>query len=132
MIEIDYEKSNKDHAWDCLKSYITNTKIPDKQVIENYNNHWHIEEVFRISKIDLIISPSYHRLWHRLEVHICIAFTGYSIYKELKHILYKEKSNISIKKPAELIHNIYQITSTLPGSKHTKTRLLKMDEQQAE
>jgi len=47
-------------------------------------------------------------------------------------VLYKEKSNLSLKKAAELIHNMYQITYTLPKSKHTKSSLLKMDETQAE
>jgi transposase len=131
-IKIDYEKFNQDNAWDGLKGYITNTKITDKQVIENYKNLWHIEKAFRMSKTDLRIRPIYHRLRHRIEAHICIAFTAYSIYKELERILYKEKSNLSIKKAAELTHNMYQITYTLPESKHTKTRLLKMDKQQAE
>ena len=131
-IKIDYKKFSQDNAWDGLKGYITNTKIPDKQVIENYKNLWHIEKAFRMSKTDLRIRPIYHRLRHRIEAHICIAFTAYSIYKELERILYKEKSNLSLKKAAELTHNMYQITYTLPESKHTKTKLLKMDEQQAE
>lgn len=132
LIEIDYEKFNKDHAWDGLKGYITNTKIPDKQVIENYKNLWHIEKAFRMSKTDLRIRPIYHRLRHRIEAHICIAFTAYSIYKELERVLYKEKSNLSLKKAAELTHNMYQITYTLPESKHTKSKLMKMDDEQAE
>jgi len=37
-----------------------------------------------------------------------------------------------LKKAAELTHNMYQITYTLPDSKHTKTRLLNMDTEQAE
>ena len=131
-IKIDYKKFSQDNAWDGLKGYITNTKIADKQVIENYKNLWHIEKAFRMSKTDLRIRPIYHRLRHRIEAHICIAFTAYSIYKELERILYKEKSNLSLKKAAELTHNMYQITYTLPESKHTKTKLLKMDEQQAE
>lgn len=52
-IEIDYEKFNQDNAWDGLKGYITNTKITDRQVIENYKNLWHIEKAFRMSKTDL-------------------------------------------------------------------------------
>ena len=131
-IEIDYEKFNQDNAWDGLKGYITNTKISDKQVIENYKNLWHIEKAFRMSKTDLRIRTIYHRLRHRIEAHICIAFTAYSIYKELERVLYKEKSNLSIKKAAELTLNMYQITYTLPESKHTKSRLLKMDDEQAE
>lgn len=131
-IEIDYQKFNQDNAWDGLKGYITNTKIPDKQVIENYKNLWHIEKAFRMSKTDLRIRPVYHRLRNRIEAHICIAFTAYSIYKELERVLYKDKSHLSLKKAAELTHNMYQITYTLPESKHTKSKLLKMDDNQAE
>jgi len=131
-IRIDYEKFNRDSVWDGLKGYITNTKLSDKQVIDNYKKLWHIEKAFRMSKTDLRIRPIYHRLKHRIEAHICIAFTAYSIYKELERVLYKEKSNLSLKKAAELTHNMYQITYTLPESKHTKSKLLKMDEEQAE
>lgn len=131
-IKINYEKFDQDNAWDGLKGYITNSKITDKQVIENYKNLWHIEKAFRISKTDLRIRPIYHRLRHRIEAHICIAFTAYSIYKELERILYKQKSNLSLRKAAELTHNMYQITYTLPESKHTKSKLLKMDNEQAE
>ncbi|MDQ2719200.1 MAG: IS1634 family transposase [Bacteroidota bacterium] len=73
-IKIDYQKFNQDNAWDGLKGYITNTKISDKQVIENYKNLWHIEKAFRMSKTDLRIRPIYHRIRHRIEAHICIAF----------------------------------------------------------
>jgi len=131
MIEIDYEKFNADKCWDGLKGYITNTKLNDKQVMENYKNLWHIEKAFRMSKTDLRIRPIYHRLQSRIEAHICISFTAYCIYKELERILYKEKSMLSLKKAAEVTHNIYEISYTLPESKHTKSKLLKMDDEQA-
>lgn len=131
-IEIDYQKFNADKSWDGLKGYVTNTQLSGKQVIENYKNLWHIEKAFRMSKTDLRIRPIYHRLKHRIEAHICIAFTAYCIYKELERILYREKSRLSLKAAAELTHNMYQITYTLPESKHAKSRLLKMDEKQAE
>lgn len=131
-IEIDYEKFNQDKIWDGLKGYVTNTKLTDKKVIENYKNLWHIEKAFRMSKTDLRIRPIYHRLKHRIEAHICIAFTAYCIYKELERVLYLEKSSLSLKKAAELTHNMYQISYLLPESKHTKTQLLKMDDQQEE
>ena len=85
-----------------------------------------------MSKTDLRIRPIYHRLKHRIEAHICLSFTAYCIYKELERILYNEQSALSLKKAAELTHTMYQITYTLPESKHTKTTLLKMDDQQAE
>ena len=91
-----------------------------------------IEKAFRISKTDLRIRPIYHRLKHRIEAHICIAFTAYLIYKELERVLQKEKSSISVQKANELTHNMYQITYQLPDSKYEKTKLLNMDEKQAE
>jgi len=131
-VKIDYQKFEADKVWDGLKGYITNTNLTKLQVIENYNNLWHVEKAFRMSKTDLRIRPIYHRLKHRIEAHICISFTAYCIYKELERILYKEKSPLSLNHAAELTHNMYQITYTLPESKHTKSRLLKMDEQQSE
>ena len=80
LIEIDYEKFNADKCWDGLKGYITNTKLNDRQVMENYKNLWHIEKAFRMSKTDLRIRPIYHRLQSRIEAHICISFTAYCIY----------------------------------------------------
>ena len=131
-LEIDYNKYEKDAKWDGLKAYITNSKLSNEQIIENYGNLWYIEKAFRMSKTDLRMRPIYHRLKHRIEAHICIAFTAYSIYKELERVLYKEKSEMSLKKASELTHNMYQIIYTLPDSKHTKSKLLKMDDQQTE
>ena len=85
-----------------------------------------------MSKTDLRIRPIYHRLRDRIEAHICISFAAYCIYKELERVLYLEKSSLSLKKAAELTHNMYQLTYTLPDSKHTKSRLLKMDQDQIE
>jgi transposase len=131
-IEIDYEKYNHDQAWDGLKGYITNSKLNNEEVMQNYKNLWFVEKAFRMSKTDLRIRPIYHRLRDRIEAHICIAFTAYCVYKELERVLYQEKSTLSLKKASELTHNMYQITYNLPDSKHTKTRLLKMDEKQQE
>ena len=131
-IEIDYEKYDNDGRWDGIKGYLTNTKLSDKEVMENYRNLWQIEKAFRISKTDLRIRPIYHRIRNRIEAHICIAFTAYCILKELERVLYEEKSAISLKRATELTQNMYQITYTLPESKQTKSKLLNMDEEQAE
>jgi transposase len=131
-IEIDYQKYNQDKVWDGLKGYVTNTRLTDTAVMENYKNLWHIEKAFRMSKTDLRIRPIYHRLRNRIEAHICIAFTAYCVYKELERVLYLEKSTLSLRKAAELTHNMYQVKYTLPDSGYTKTRLLNMDAQQKE
>ena len=131
-ISIDMEKFEKDSCWDGLKGYLTNTKLDNQAVFDNYKELWQIEKAFRMSKTDLRIRPVYHHKRHRIEAHICIAFTAYCVYKELERVLYDNKSSLSLKQAAELTHNIYQIQYTLPESKHTKTMLLKMDEKQQE
>lgn len=132
LITLDYEKFEEDKKWDGLKGYITNSKLSKKQIVDNYNNLWHIERAFRMSKTDLRVRPIYHRLKHRIEAHICISFTAYSIYKELERVLHKEKSTLSIERAAELTHNMYQISYILPESKQAKSLVLKMDDEQAE
>ena len=132
MVELDDEKIKEDKKWDGLKGYMTNTKLTKKQIVDHYSNLWHIEKAFRMSKTDLRIRPIYHRLRHRIEAHICISFTAYSIYKELERVLHEEKSTLTIERAAELTHNMYQISYTLPESKQSKSRLLNMDDEQAE
>lgn len=131
-IEIDYNKFDQDKTWDGLKGYLTNAKLKDAEIINNYNNLWHIERAFRMSKTDLRIRPIYHRVRDRIEAHICISFTAYCIYKELERVLRQEESSLSVKKSAELTQNMYEITYTLPESKRTKSRLLRMDDKQSE
>ncbi|MBP8945389.1 MAG: transposase, partial [Paludibacteraceae bacterium] len=79
-----------DGRWDGIKGYLTNTRLSDEEVMENYKNLWQIEKAFRISKTDLCIRPIYHRIPNRIEAHICIAFTAYCILKELERITQKE------------------------------------------
>lgn len=129
-IQIDYSKTEQDKYWDGLKGYVTNTGLEGKEVIDNYNELWHIERAFRMSKTDLRIRPVYHRIKERIEAHICISFAAYSIYKELERALYSEKSLLSVKKAAEMTHNMYQITYKLPDAKTIETQILKMDEKQ--
>lgn len=129
-IKIDYEKFAQDSNWDGLKGYITNTRLNNQNVIENYSNLWQIEHAFRISKTDLRIRPIYHRLKHRIEAHICIAFTAYSIYKELDRLLKLEECPISVRRAAELTKRMYQISFVIPETKQTKNVVLKMSREQ--
>jgi len=131
-IKIDYQKFEQDTLWDGLKGQLTNTTLSNDMILENYRNLFHIERAFRMSKTDLRIRPIYHRLKHRIEAHICIAFTAYTIYKELERVLKEEKSSLSLKTASEITHNMYQITYLLPQSKQSRTTLLKMDEKQSE
>ena len=85
-----------------------------------------------MNKTDLRIRPIYHRLKNRIEAHICISFTAYTIMLELERILKKSKSAITLKQACELTKRMYQINIMLPGSGKVREYPLKMDEQQSE
>ena len=132
LISIDLEKFNADEAWDGIKGYVTNTKLPPKDVLDSYKNLWFIERAFRMNKTDLRVRPIYHRLYNRIEAHICICFTAYSIMLELERLLKAKKSTISLMRAQEITHNMYQIVYQLPNSKNNKVQMLKMDQEQQE
>jgi len=131
-ISIDDEKFLADAAWDGIKGYVTNTKLSAKKVIENYGNLWYIERAFRMNKTDLRIRPIYHHLRNRIEGHICICFTAYTILLEMERMLKYEKSEITVKRAQELTRTMYQLTYKLPKSKFIKTKILGMGEEQRE
>lgn len=116
-IKIDYEKYHDDSKWDGLKGYSTNAKLTQEEVINNYKQLWQIEKAFRISKTDLKVRPIYHRLKHRIQAHLIIAFSSYKVYKELERQLYLKQSNISITKAIAIMQSIFTIKTTLPISK---------------
>ena len=120
-VEIDPVKIAEDMKWDGLKGYITNSKLPAKQIIQNYKHLWHIEKAFRISKTDLRIRPIYHRKRKRIEAHICIAFVAYTIYKELERRLKEANVEFSPEFAIELTKTIYKIDISSPDTEKTIT-----------
>jgi transposase len=126
-IRLDTEKFAADAAWDGIKAYVTNTKLSAKKVIENYGNLWYIERAFRMNKTDLRIRPIYHHLRNRIEGHICICFTAYTVLLEMERMLKQAKSAITLKRAQELTKTMYQLTYRLPKSRLTKTKILGMN-----
>lgn len=135
-ISINEEKYEDDRKWDGLKGYTTNSLLSTDEIIENYNQLWHIEKAFRISKTDLRIRPIYHRLKRRIEAHICIAFCAYKVYKELERQLKIKKAEMSPEKAIDIAKTIFRITiqtnlsntlhSRLYIDKEEQKRLLKL------
>ena len=130
QIKIDYEKVNADNKWDGLKGYLTNATLTADEVINHYKQLWHIEKAFRISKTDLKIRPIYHRLRHRIQAHLIIAFCSYKVYKELERQLKVKQSQTSTAKAIAIMQSIYTIKTVLPASKkETSIIWTKADEQ---
>lgn len=129
-ISIDYTRFEQDAAWDGIKVYLTNSKLPLRKIVSSYHDLWFIERAFRMNKTDLRIRPIYHRLRNRIEGHICICFTAYTVMLELERRLKKAGVSISLNQAAELTKTIYSITFTLPETRQEKTVILKMSTEQ--
>ncbi|NJW54233.1 IS1634 family transposase [Salinimicrobium sp. CDJ15-91] len=127
---IDYKKFEEDARWDGLKGYATNTDLPAKQVIDQYNELWTIEKTFRISKSDLKIRPIYHRLRRRIEAHICVSFAACKVYKELERQLKIKESTLSPEKAIDIVKTIYQVSIQSPYSTTKHNRLVIKNQEQ--
>lgn len=131
-IAIDMEKFNADAQWDGIKGYITNTSLSKEEIIGNYGNLWLIERAFRLNKGDLAARPIYHRLRNRIEGHICVCFTAYTILLELDRRLAKAKSRLTVYRAQELTKNMYALTCVLPNWNTPKRFVFKMTKEQQE
>ena len=110
--KLNTKKVFQDSKLDGVKGYITNdTTLSHGEIISHYQNLWHIEKAFRISKTDLQIRPIYHRLENRIKAHILISFIAYAIYKEfeIKTRDIKKEYQISYKILRDLIKHIFAI-----------------------
>ena len=129
-VSIDMAKFEANAAWDGITGYVTNTRLTPEEVVDSYGNLWFIERAFRFDKFNLAVRPIYHRLRNRIEGHICICFTAYTILLELERILKAAKSDITIHRAQELAKNMHAISYIHARSKQAVERILGMDEEQ--
>jgi transposase len=129
-ISIDKEKYELDARWDGLKGYLTNTRLSQEEIIDNYKHLWKIEKAFRIVKTDLKIRPVYHQLQRRIEAHICIAFVAYKVYKELERQLKQLNSNLSPETAIDIARTMYVIKGIKPMSNEPIQQTLILNEEQ--
>lgn len=132
-VTIDLDKIAEDARLDGLKGYVTNSKIKDKDIVENYRNLSFIERAFRMNKTDLAIRPIYHRLFNRIEAHVCICFTAYTILLELERTLAKtadkknNKADITIYRAKFLAESLYEIEYVNPYNGKKMSVMLRTD-----
>jgi len=127
-ISIDYDKVKADSLLDGLKGYITNSPLPDNRIVEEYGYLFMIERAFRFCKTDLDIRPIYHRLFNRIEAHVCICFAAYTIMLELERILKQAGSSISLDRARFLAEKIYQIEYVNPYNNKRMSVLLRTNQ----
>ena len=132
-VTIDSGKIAADALLDGLKGFVTNSNISDGEVIENYRNLHFIERAFRMNKTDLAVRPIYHRLFNRIEAHVCICFTAYTILLELERTLKRieskkdKKNEITIYRAKFLAESLYEIEYVNPYNGKKMSVMLRTD-----
>jgi transposase len=125
-VSINAQKIAEDSKWDGLKGYLTNTSLSAKEVHEQYNGLWVVENAFRVTKGTIEIRPMFHFTPRRIEAHVCICFIAYKVYKELERILKTSGNNLSVGKVLDIAKTVTTIKIKLPTSNTTlaKTMLI--------
>ena len=129
-VELDKEKIKEDEKWDGLKGYLTNSKLDEKTLLDNYNQLWKIEKAFRVVKSELKIRPVFHYRQRRIEAHFCLTFAAYKIYKELERRLQELKSEFSPERVIDILKSIYSIEVTTKETNVKVNRVLILTEEQ--
>ena len=71
----------------------------------------------------------YHRLFNRIEAHVCICFVAYTIMLELERILKTAGTRITLDRAHFLAEKIYQIDYINPYDNKRKSVLLHTKEE---
>lgn len=123
-VTISQQKITEDQKWDGLKGYITNTLLPAKEVYEQYNGLWVVENAFRVTKGTIEIRPMFHFTPNRIEAHVCVCFVAFKVYKELERMLKINGINLSVGKVLDIAKTITTVKINLPASKTTMTKTM--------
>jgi hypothetical protein len=84
---------NKAKALVGVKGYVTNSNLPDEQVITAYHQLWHVEQSFRMSKSDLKARPIFLHKRDSIEAHLTIVLAALAMGKMIE-----SRTGISIKR----------------------------------
>ena len=128
-VSIDEGRIAEDSKWDGLKSYVTNTDLNARLVIEKYHELWGVERAFRVVKGTLETRPVFHFTERRIDAHICICFMAYKVYKELERLLKTLGIGLSVDKVMDIAKTIPTVTFSLSNGSTTSQILLTTPEQ---
>ena len=85
----------------------TNLELKEPELLwQQYIQLTEVEEAFRVLKSELAIRPVWHRLDHRVEAHIMIAFLGYCLWVCLKQKLRPCAPSLT---PARVLENLARL-----------------------
>ena len=118
-LELNEELKTKTEKLLGIKGYVTNISIEtlsDLQVISYYQELWHVEQTFRMSKTDLKTRPIFHFTHEAIKAHVLLCFVSLMIGKFLEL-----KTGLSLRRIRDILWNVHeaQIEDTRTGKKIT-------------
>ena len=93
--------------------------IDSLEALKQYNNLWHVENAFRITKHDLKVRPIYHWKPHRVKAHLAICFCAFALIKYLEYRVKLQYKKISIE---QIKHCLLHSQTSILYNKYKKIR----------
>ena len=96
-----------------IKGYVTNLptkEASNKRVIAYYHQLWHVEQSFRMSKIDLKARPIFHHKKDAIEAHLTIVMATLAIGRVME-----KKTGLSVKRIVKILRPIRSGTVFIAG-----------------
>jgi transposase len=124
-LELDEELKIKTEKLLGIKGYVTNIRpeiLSNAQVISYYQELWHVEQAFRMSKTDLKTRPIFHHTYDAIKAHVLLCFMALMMGKFLEI-----KSALSLRRIRDILWNVHEahIEDTLTGKRVTLQSNLK-------
>ena len=90
--------------------------VSDVQVISYYQELWHVEQAFRMSKTDLRTRPIFHHTHDAIKAHVLLCFMALMIGKFLEI-----KTCLSLRRIRDILWNVHEahIEDKLTGARIT-------------
>jgi Transposase DDE domain len=96
-----------------FKGFVTNIDadaLDGSAVVAAYQDLWHVEESFRMSKHDLQARPIFHRKKDSIDAHLTIVFAALAVARYLQ-----ARTGVSIKRLVKTLRPLQSVTITIAG-----------------
>lgn len=118
-LELNEELKIKAEKLLGIKGYVTNIPtdtLSDEGVISYYQELWHVEQAFRMSKTDLRTRPIFHYAHDAIKAHVLLCFMALMIGKFLEI-----KTGLSLRRVRDILWNVHEahIEDQLTGTRIT-------------
>jgi len=105
-LELNEELKTKTEKLLGIKGYVTNIQLEtlsNEQIISYYQELWHVEQAFRMSKTDLKTRPIFHYTHDAIKAHVLLCFMGLMLGKFLEI-----KTSLSLKRVRDILWNVHE------------------------